>query len=77
VKKPLHSPRDVVANARRVFNEFIERSEKLQNLRSLEKVATPPAKKNGATDYVESFAGVPRDFERPPQGEVETRPKIG
>lgn len=27
--------------------------------------------------YVESFAGVPADFERPPQGKVEERPKLG
>ena len=26
--------------------------------------------------YVESFAGVPDDFERPPQGEVEKRRKL-
>jgi len=27
--------------------------------------------------YVESFAGVPEDFARPPQGEVEKRRKLG
>lgn len=27
--------------------------------------------------YVQSFAGIPEDFERPPQGEVEKRRKIG
>lgn len=27
--------------------------------------------------YVESFAGVPQDFARPPQGEVEKRRKLG
>jgi antitoxin VapB len=26
--------------------------------------------------YVESFAGIPDDFERPPQGEVEKRRKL-
>lgn len=28
------------------------------------------------SDYVESFAGVPADFERPPQGETEKRRKL-
>lgn len=28
-------------------------------------------------DYVESFAGVPEDFRRPPQGEIEKRRKLG
>ena len=28
-------------------------------------------------DYVESFAGVPDDLTRPPQGEAERRPKLG
>jgi antitoxin VapB len=27
--------------------------------------------------YAESFAGVPDDFKRPPQGEAERRPKLG
>jgi antitoxin VapB len=27
--------------------------------------------------YVESFAGVPEDFERPPQGKVDEREKLG
>ena len=27
--------------------------------------------------YVESFAGVPDDFDRPPQGAIEKRPKLG
>jgi antitoxin VapB len=27
--------------------------------------------------YVESFAGVPEDFDRPPQGKIETRRKLG
>jgi len=27
-------------------------------------------------DYVESFAGIPEDFERPPQGEIEQRRKL-
>lgn len=27
--------------------------------------------------YIESFAGVPEDFHRPPQGEVEKRRKLG
>lgn len=27
--------------------------------------------------YVESFAGVPEDFARPPQGEVERRRRLG
>jgi antitoxin VapB len=27
--------------------------------------------------YVESFSGIPEDFERPAQGEVETRRKLG
>jgi len=27
--------------------------------------------------YVDSFAGVPEDFERPPQGEIEKRRKLG
>ncbi|MEA2489303.1 MAG: antitoxin VapB [Acidobacteriota bacterium] len=27
--------------------------------------------------YVESFAGVPDDFTRPPQGDVEKRQKLG
>ena len=26
--------------------------------------------------YVESFAGVPHDFQRPPQGKVDTRKKL-
>jgi antitoxin VapB len=26
--------------------------------------------------YIESFAGVPDDFERPPQGKVDTRKKL-
>lgn len=26
--------------------------------------------------YVDSFAGVPEDFERPPQGEIEQRRKL-
>lgn len=26
--------------------------------------------------YVESFAGIPKDFARPPQGEVEERPAL-
>ncbi len=28
-------------------------------------------------DWVESFAGVPDDFARPPQGELESRQKLG
>lgn len=28
-------------------------------------------------DYAESFAGIPDDFERPPQGEAEKREKVG
>jgi antitoxin VapB len=28
-------------------------------------------------DYVESFAGVPDDFARPPQGEPDRREKLG
>jgi antitoxin VapB len=27
--------------------------------------------------YIESFAGVPEDFDRPPQGETEKRRKVG
>lgn len=27
--------------------------------------------------YVESFAGIPEDFDRPPQGEIEKRRKLG
>lgn len=27
-------------------------------------------------DYVESFAGAPGDFKRPPQGKAEKRPKL-
>jgi antitoxin VapB len=27
--------------------------------------------------YIESFAGVPEDFDRPPQGEIEKRRKLG
>jgi antitoxin VapB len=27
--------------------------------------------------YVESFAGIPEDFDRPPQGKIERRRKIG
>ena len=27
--------------------------------------------------YVESFAGIPDDFTRPPQGRLEKRPKVG
>jgi antitoxin VapB len=27
--------------------------------------------------YVESFAGVPKDFARPPQGEIDQRERIG
>jgi antitoxin VapB len=27
--------------------------------------------------YVESFAGLPDDFERPPQGKIEKRQKLG
>lgn len=27
--------------------------------------------------YVESFTGVPEDFQRPPQGKVEKRRKLG
>lgn len=27
--------------------------------------------------YVESFAGIPEDFDRPPQGEMEKRRKLG
>ena len=41
--------RDVVTNAHRVFNEFIERSEQPPNRGNLKKVAPPPPKKNGAT----------------------------
>ena len=28
------------------------------------------------TGWIESFAGIPDDFERPPQGQVETRRKL-
>ncbi len=28
-------------------------------------------------NYVESFAGVPDDFDRPPQGTIEKRQKLG
>jgi hypothetical protein len=29
-----------------------------------------------AAGYVESFAGIPDDFERPPQGEIDKRRKL-
>jgi hypothetical protein len=41
--------RDVVTNAKRVFDEMIERSEQPPNRGNLKKVAPPPTKKNGAT----------------------------
>ena len=28
-------------------------------------------------DYVQSFAGIPADFERPPQGEPDRRERLG
>jgi hypothetical protein len=42
-------PRDVNANARRVFDELIERSEQPPNRGNLKNVVPSPAKKNGAT----------------------------
>jgi len=45
----LKSANDVVTNAKRVFDEMIERSEQPPNRGNLTKVAPPPAKKNGAT----------------------------
>jgi hypothetical protein len=47
--RAMSAPRDVVTNAKRVFDEFIERSEQPPNRGNLKKVAPPPAKKNGAT----------------------------
>jgi hypothetical protein len=49
IKKQRPLSRDVVTNAHRVFGELIERSEQPPNRGNLEKVAPPPAKKNGAT----------------------------
>jgi len=42
------APRDVNQNAKRIFDEMIERSEQPPN-RGKMKVAPPPAKKSGAT----------------------------
>jgi hypothetical protein len=43
------APRDVNANAHRIFGEAIARSEQAPNRGNLRKVAPPPAKKSGAT----------------------------
>jgi hypothetical protein len=50
-KKPARKPdlRDVNTNVHRIFGEMIERSERPPKRGKLEKVAPPPAKKNGAT----------------------------
>jgi hypothetical protein len=47
-KKKTTAKRDVNQNAKRIFDEMIERSEDMPHRGRL-KVAPPPAKKNGTT----------------------------
>ena len=63
------------SQAVRLPKEFRFDSEKVLVHREGNAVVLEPVRE-WPENYVESFSGVPDDFERPPQGEVEKRRKL-